>query len=69
MSCSNLSFEVHVVFKEEFQDVHMTILTCCLHSSVSSTLSIHLKKKKEQNTRKHQNPAFVILDSKQMRHR
>lgn len=39
---ANLCFQIHVVFKQQLQDVHVPVLTGCLHSSVSSTLPIHL---------------------------
>lgn len=45
----NLRLQVHVVFEQQLQDVHVTILTGCLHSSVSSTLPIHLPADEEFN--------------------
>lgn len=45
---SYLGFQVHVVLEQQLQDVHVPVLTGCLHGGMSSTLAIHLRGKRIQ---------------------
>lgn len=40
---SYLSLQVHAVFQQQLQDIHVTVLAGSLHSCVTSTLPIHLR--------------------------
>ncbi len=42
-----LSLQVHIMFQQQLEDVHMAILAGCLHGSVSCTLPVHLETKRQ----------------------